>query len=114
LDEAPRLLRPKEVIDILRVTRETLRVWAKHGLLDVVLTMGGHRRYAAADVEQLIGRRPQIAGTWLYPLVAAAEPQQPRCTHDHDTLCVVCQAWARYDAVPETLRAAVAEWAAER
>lgn len=40
----------------LGVTIETVRKWTAQGRLDCIRTVGGHRRYAAVEVERLIGQ----------------------------------------------------------
>jgi len=43
-----------EAAELLGVHPETLRNWHKRGLLKPFVTLGGHRRYAKADVEKLL------------------------------------------------------------
>jgi len=61
-----------EAADMLGVSASTLRRWADIGRLRVVRTAGGHRRFAAADVQRLhrqtMGRRP--------PLLRPARPPE--------------------------------------
>ena len=55
-----RLLTPREVAALFRVDPKTVTRWAKAGKLASVRTLGGHRRYRAADVEALLhGDRPR-------------------------------------------------------
>jgi excisionase family DNA binding protein len=42
-----------EVADILHVSPKTVSRWAKEGKLPFLKTLGGHRRYPAADIRQL-------------------------------------------------------------
>jgi excisionase family DNA binding protein len=49
-----RLLTPAEVADIFRVDPKTISRWAKSGHLSVLRTAGGHRRFPAKAVEQLL------------------------------------------------------------
>jgi excisionase family DNA binding protein len=51
--ELPRYLRTTEVADILRVSPKTVSRWAKDGKLLFLKTLGGHRRYPAAQIRQL-------------------------------------------------------------
>jgi excisionase family DNA binding protein len=50
----PTLLTPSEVATMFRVDPKTVTRWAKAGKLTSVRTLGGHRRYNAAEVEQLL------------------------------------------------------------
>jgi len=60
--EADRLLTPREVAAMFRVDPKTVTRWAQAGKLQYVRTLGGHRRYRAADVEALLaGGEPHIA-----------------------------------------------------
>lgn len=56
--ESRQLLRPREVLEILRVSRSTLHRWASSGRLrPVLLPTGGKRqfrRYRLADVLQML------------------------------------------------------------
>ena len=55
-----RLLTPREVAAMFRVDPKTVTRWAQAGKLASVRTLGGHRRYRAADVEALLaGERPR-------------------------------------------------------
>jgi excisionase family DNA binding protein len=51
--ELPRYLRTTEVADILHVSPKTVARWAKDGKLPFLKTLGGHRRYPAAEIRQL-------------------------------------------------------------
>ena len=46
-------LRAAEVADILHVSPKTVSRWAKEGKLPFLKTLGGHRRYPAAEIRQL-------------------------------------------------------------
>jgi excisionase family DNA binding protein len=52
--EAPGFLRPAEVADLLSVSPKTVSRWAKDGKLPFLKTLGGHRRYPAAEIHQLV------------------------------------------------------------
>ena len=55
-----RLLTPREVAAMFRVDPKTVTRWAQAEKLASVRTLGGHRRYRAADVEALLlGERPR-------------------------------------------------------
>jgi excisionase family DNA binding protein len=55
-------LRTAEVADILHVSPKTVSRWAKEGKLPFLRTLGGHRRYSAAQIRWptscRCGRRP--------------------------------------------------------
>jgi excisionase family DNA binding protein len=51
--EVPRYLHPAEVADILHVSPKTVSRWATEGKLPFLKTLGGHRRYPAAEIRQL-------------------------------------------------------------
>jgi len=51
--ELPLYLRAAEVADILHVSPKTVSRWAKDGKLPFLKTLGGHRRYPAAEIRQL-------------------------------------------------------------
>lgn len=53
--EAPELLTPGEVAELFRVDPRTVSRWARDGKLATIRTLGGHRRYLAAEVEKLLG-----------------------------------------------------------
>jgi excisionase family DNA binding protein len=48
------LLTPAEVAAMFRVDPKTVTRWARAGKLQSVRTLGGHRRYYAADVLKAI------------------------------------------------------------
>jgi excisionase family DNA binding protein len=52
--DLPRYLRTAEVAAILHVSPKTVSRWAKEGKLPFLKTLGGHRRYPAAEIRQLI------------------------------------------------------------
>jgi excisionase family DNA binding protein len=52
---SPYLL-PSEVAEVLQVSPKTVTRWAKEGKLASRRTLGGHRRYARADIESLAQR----------------------------------------------------------
>jgi excisionase family DNA binding protein len=49
----PPMLRTGEVADLLHVSPKTVARWAAEGRLPFQLTLGGHRRYPAADMRAL-------------------------------------------------------------
>jgi excisionase family DNA binding protein len=52
-----RLLTPAEVADLLGVERHRVVRLANAGALPAIRTLGGHRRFRAADVERLLAAR---------------------------------------------------------
>jgi excisionase family DNA binding protein len=51
---APTYLHTAEVADLLHVSPKTVSRWAKEGKLPFLKTLGGHRRYPAVEIRQLI------------------------------------------------------------
>jgi excisionase family DNA binding protein len=51
--DTARYLHTAEVADILHVSPKTVSRWAKEGKLPFLKTLGGHRRYPAATINQL-------------------------------------------------------------
>jgi excisionase family DNA binding protein len=56
--EAPDLLTPAEVGALFRVDAKTVTRWATEGRLQFIRTPGGHRRFSAAQVRQLLDQPP--------------------------------------------------------
>lgn len=52
--EPEQLLTPAEVAALFRVDPKTVTRWAKAGKLTSIRTLGGHRRYRAAEVYALL------------------------------------------------------------
>ena len=52
------LLTPAEVAEVFKVDPRTVTHWANSGRLKSVLTLGGHRRFRAADVLAFRGEIP--------------------------------------------------------
>lgn len=52
--EPERLLTPGEVAQMFRVDPKTVTRWAKAGKLTSVRTLGGHRRYRAAELAAVL------------------------------------------------------------
>ena len=50
--DPPSYLHTAEVADILHVSPKTVSRWAKEGKLPFLKTLGGHRRYPAAEIRQ--------------------------------------------------------------
>ena len=53
-ESASALLTPAEVASMFRVDPKTVTRWAKAGKLSAIRTLGGHRRYSAAEVRSLL------------------------------------------------------------
>jgi excisionase family DNA binding protein len=51
--ELPHYLWTAEVAEILQVSPKTVSRWAKEGKLPFLRTLGGHRRYPAAEIASL-------------------------------------------------------------
>jgi excisionase family DNA binding protein len=51
--DTPSYLHTAEVADILHVSPKTVSRWAKEGKLPFLKTLGGHRRYPAAEIREL-------------------------------------------------------------
>lgn len=52
--DGEKLLTPAEVAALFRVDPKTVTRWAKAGKLTSIRTLGGHRRYRAAEVYSLL------------------------------------------------------------
>lgn len=63
----PDLMTPAEVALVFRVDPKTVTRWAKDGRLTAVKTLGGHRRYATAEVHQLLSGDTASPGAVLTP-----------------------------------------------
>ena len=49
-----RLLTPSEVAALFRVNPKTVTRWAQQGKLHSIRTLGGHRRYSEAEIQQFL------------------------------------------------------------
>lgn len=54
-------LRTSEVALKLQVSPKTVSRWAKEGRLPYLATLGGHRRFPAAAIEELMGNLTSIS-----------------------------------------------------
>ncbi|WP_182113806.1 MULTISPECIES: BldC family transcriptional regulator [unclassified Actinotalea] len=52
------LLTPGEVATMFRVDPKTVTRWANAGKISAVRTLGGHRRFVAAEIEGLLSMVP--------------------------------------------------------
>ncbi len=58
-----RLLTPAEVAALFRVDPKTVTRWAVAGKLTSLRTLGGHRRYRAAEVHALLAEAGGVVST---------------------------------------------------
>lgn len=59
--EDERFITTGDAARLLRVSPKTVARWAKEGRLPHIVTLGGHRRFPAAAIEDL-ARRQQVSG----------------------------------------------------
>jgi excisionase family DNA binding protein len=59
--EVEQLLTPAEVADAFGVCAKSVLRWANSGRLTVRRTLGGHRRYVAAEVRALLAENTETA-----------------------------------------------------
>jgi excisionase family DNA binding protein len=57
-----KLLRMKEVAQLLSFTPQTLQNWSKDGFLQVVRSKGGHHRFKLSEVRRLMKPDPVANG----------------------------------------------------
>jgi excisionase family DNA binding protein len=69
--EPEALLTPAEVAALFRVDPKTVTRWAKAGKLSAIRTLGGHRRYRAAEVQALLAG---VQGGEVPPTTPPATP----------------------------------------
>ncbi len=55
-NDAQKYLRTSEVARLLHVSSKTITRWAKERKLPYVRTLGGHRRFPARDIRDLVRR----------------------------------------------------------
>ncbi len=55
------LLTPAEVASMFRVSPKTVTRWARSGKLTALRTLGGHRRFRAVEVKDLLERFEEVA-----------------------------------------------------
>ena len=58
--EENEFLTPGEVARLLHVSSKTVNRWANERRLPCVMTLGGHRRFARADVEEAVRRMQDL------------------------------------------------------
>ena len=71
-DALLRPLTPAEVAAVFRVDPKTVTRWAVAGKLTAVRTLGGHRRYRASEVQDLL--RNSTQPQWSATSVTAGSP----------------------------------------
>ena len=54
------LLTPAEVASLFRVSPKTVTRWARSGKLTALRTLGGHRRFRASEVKELLERFEEV------------------------------------------------------
>ena len=54
--EREELLTPAEVAAMFRVNPKTVTRWARAGKITAIRTLGGHRRFRAADVRRALAQ----------------------------------------------------------
>jgi excisionase family DNA binding protein len=50
------LLTPSEVAAMFRVNPKTVTRWARAGKISAIRTLGGHRRFRASEIRQLLAQ----------------------------------------------------------
>lgn len=63
--------KPKQLADKLKVSKETLRLWAENGKIKVIKTIGGHRRYEYSDDTN----KKEIKLKFIYTRVSSKKQQ---------------------------------------
>jgi len=58
--EENEFLTPGEVARLLHVSSKTVNRWANERRLPCIMTLGGHRRFARADVEEAVRRMQDL------------------------------------------------------
>ena len=53
-EQPDELLTPAEVAAMFRVNPKTVTRWARSGKISAIRTLGGHRRFRAAEVRRLL------------------------------------------------------------
>jgi excisionase family DNA binding protein len=76
------LLTPAEAAKKLKVSPITLRKWADSGLIEARVTIGGHRRYLANEVERLATRQHSRGEQELKVLIVDDDPMMIELMRD--------------------------------
>jgi excisionase family DNA binding protein len=83
--DVPRYLHTAEVADILHVSPKTVSRWAKEGKLPFLKTLGGHRRYPAAEIRQLADELQVRPTAWAFSSLRLALKDRQRQSHHAPT-----------------------------
>lgn len=78
-----RFMRTGEVANRLQVSPKTVSRWAKEGRLPYLATLGGHRRFPASAIEELVGRlstMDEIIGQIAYAAERPPDAPKPRAS----------------------------------
>ena len=67
-DQADELLTPSEVAAMFRVNPKTVTRWARSGKISAIRTLGGHRRFRAAEIRRLLEQVEDSTGENGHPL----------------------------------------------
>jgi excisionase family DNA binding protein len=55
------LLTPAEVAEMFRVNPKTVTRWARSGKISAIRTLGGHRRFHASEINEMLARDAEYA-----------------------------------------------------
>jgi excisionase family DNA binding protein len=55
------LLTPAEVAEMFRVNPKTVTRWARSGKISAIRTLGGHRRFHASEINEMLARDTEYA-----------------------------------------------------
>ena len=58
-NETEELLTPSEVAALFRVNPKTVTRWARAGRISYIKTLGGHRRFKASEIRNLLAEAEQ-------------------------------------------------------
>lgn len=78
-----RLMTPAEAAKRLRVSPITLRKWADAGLIQALVTVGGHRRYPANEVERMLERQKIHRSRELKVMIVDDDLMTVELLHDY-------------------------------
>lgn len=71
-DDLGPLLTPGEVAKLFHVNPKTVTRWARAGKISSVRTLGGHRRFLAREIEELLNRSNPKSPSAAGPLAGQA------------------------------------------
>ncbi len=58
----PKYLTPGQAASLLHVSPKTVNRWAHEGHIPYIVTLGGHRRFRADDIEAIVVRMQREGG----------------------------------------------------